>query len=135
MGSVCSLIANTRSGVSDRSAGDALGPRQVELWAEALRRAMAFRRAVGEARFADVFFGPLNADPVATVAAAYAQLGMSLGEEGARRMEEWAQHHPRGAHGSHEYALEDFGLEREAVRSRFRFYTEAFGIGGEDDGR
>ena len=40
LGSVCSLIAYTRSWVSDRTDSD-LGQEQVELWAEALRRAIA----------------------------------------------------------------------------------------------
>ena len=128
LGSVCSLIAYTRSWVSDRDDSDELGAEQVELWAEALRRALEFRRRVGEGRFADVFFDRLNADPLAAVEHAYRQLGMVLGDEGARRMRQWADAHPRGEHGAHEYALEEFGLDGQRVRDRFRFYTDAFEV-------
>jgi hypothetical protein len=131
LGSVCSLIAYTRSWVSDRVDAD-LGKRQVELWAEALRRAMVLRRAVGEERFADIHFRDLNADPVGTVQRSYDQLGLTLGVEGSRHMAAWAAENPRGAHGAHEYALEDFGIDREAVRERFSFYVAHFDIGEGD---
>ena len=131
LGSVCSLIAYTRSWVSDRADLD-LGQKQVELWAEALRRAIAFRRAAGEERFADVHFGDLNADPVGTVARAYGQLGLVLGDTARRNMSAWATENPRGAHGAHEYALEEFGIDATGVRDRFAFYTERFAIGAGD---
>jgi len=128
LGSVCSLIAYTRSWVSDRGDPAELGAQQVELWAQALQRAMAFRDEVGDARFADIAFADLNADPVGTVDAAYRRLGLTLGEDAAHRMRRWAAAHPRGEHGVHEYALEDFGLDPERVRDRYRFYTEAFDV-------
>ena len=128
LGSVCSLISYTRSWVSDR-VDDDLGQRQVELWSEALARAMAFRQATGEARFADIGFGDLNADPVGTVERAYAQLGLALTEEGRRRMSALATANPRGAHGVHEYALEEFGMDRDEVRKHFAFYVSRFDLG------
>jgi len=127
LGSVCSLIAYTRSWVSDRVDAD-LGQQQVELWAEALRRAMAFRHTVGETRFADIGFGDLNTDPVGTVQRAYGRLGLTLGDEGRRRMAAWSAENPRGAHGTHEYSLEEFGIDRAAMRRRFSFYTDHFDI-------
>ncbi len=127
LGSVCSLIAYTRSWVSDRVDPD-LGAAQIELWDEALRRAMAFRRVVGEGRFADIHFGALNGDPVGTVQRAYEQLGLALGTEGSRRMADWATMNPRGGRGVHEYALEDFGVDPDAVRRRFSFYIDHVSI-------
>ncbi len=129
LGSVCSLVAYTRSWVSDR-ADDRLGPSQVALWCEGLRRAMEFRERVGESRFADVYFGPLNADPVATVAAAYRRLGLRLSGEAASAMAAWAAENPRGGRGSHEYRLEDVGLEEEGIRQSFRAYIERFDVVG-----
>ena len=128
LGSVCSLIAYTRSWVSDRVDAD-LGERQTELWAEALERAMAFRRGAGDERFADVYFGSLNADPVGTVQRAYDQLGLTLGDEGRRRMAAWAAGNPPGAHGAHEYSLEEFNVDPDDVRERYSFYLDHFDIG------
>jgi len=128
LASVCSLISYTRSWVSDRDDGAELGVEQMELWAEALRRALEFRRAVGEGRFADVFFDRLNSSPVPAVADAYRDVGLDMSDRAAARMGEWAARHPRGEFGEHEYTLEEFGLAPAEVRDRYRFYTEAFGI-------
>ncbi len=83
LGSVCSLVAYVRSWVSDRDDAAELGAQQAALWSEALRRAMAFREKVGESRFADISFAPLNADPVATIGHAYDHLGLDLSAEAA----------------------------------------------------
>jgi hypothetical protein len=127
LGSVCSLIAYTRSWVSDRSHDRELGSEQLALWAEAVRRAMEFRSRIGEEWFADVEFDSLQSDPVAAVAAAYDRLGIELGA-GREQVEEWALAHPPKSHGVHEFALGEFGLEASAVRERFAFYLERFPI-------
>ncbi|MGO8870054.1 MAG: sulfotransferase family protein [Acidimicrobiales bacterium] len=129
LGSVCSLIAYTRSWVSDRSDPVELGAEQLALWAEAVRRAMDFRRRIGEERFADVSFDALQTDPVGAVAAAYERVGIRLGA-GRPRVGEWARHHPPNAGGVHEFALDEFGLEASAVRDRFADYLDRFGPTG-----
>jgi hypothetical protein len=127
LASVCSLIAYTRSWVSDRPE-PAIGEQQVELWAEAIRRAMAFRDAAGEGRFADVWFGDLQSDPVAALERAYADLDLEFSDAARRNMSEWRKQNPPGAHGTHQASLDQFGLEAEAVRRRFDFYLERFSI-------
>jgi len=129
LGSVCSLISYTRSWVSDVADPLELGAEQVELWSESLRRAMAFRDERGEELFADVFFDELNSDPVGTLGRAYGRIGLELSDEAAHNMGAWATENARGSHGTHEFALEEFGLEADAVREQFSFYTERFGVG------
>ncbi len=129
LGSVCDLIAYTRSWVSDRDDRAQLGNEQVDLWSTALRRAIEFRDRIGETRFADVDFGELNADPVGTVRRAGERLGVTVGAEAQWRMAAWAGAHPQGGQGSHDYALGDFGLDRATVRDRFGFYVERFDLG------
>ncbi|HXQ60050.1 MAG TPA: sulfotransferase [Acidimicrobiales bacterium] len=126
LGSVCSLVGYVRSWVSDLDDSTELGPQQTALWSEALRRAMRFRQAAGEHRFADVSFSALNADPLSTIGAAYEQLGLDLSDDAARRMRAWSTKNRQGAHGVHEYTLEDFGIATDAVREEFRFYTDRF---------
>ncbi|MHB8506974.1 MAG: sulfotransferase family protein, partial [Acidimicrobiales bacterium] len=126
LGSVCSLVGYVRSWVSDGDDSAELGPQQTALWSKALGRAMRFRQTVGEARFADVSFSSLNADPLSTIGAAYDRLGLELSDDSARRMREWSTENRQGAHGSHDYALEDFGITTDAVRERFRFFTDRF---------
>ena len=36
--------------------------------------------------------------------------------------------HPKGAHGSHDYGLEEYGLSVPDVKARFGAYVERFGI-------
>jgi Sulfotransferase family len=128
LGSVCSLVAYVRSWVSDADDSATLGTEQVDLWAEALRRAMVFRERRGEARFADISFAALNADPVATVAGAYGHFGLELSPEAAHRMGEWSTENARGSHGVHDYALGDFDLTADGVARAFGFYTDHFAI-------
>lgn len=128
LGSVCSLIRYTRSWVSDRDDAGTLGAEQVALWREAMRRAMEVRDAVGEDRFADVFFDELDSDPVATVERAYRRLDLPFGEAGRSRVAAWAADHHRGDRGVHRYALEDFGLDGAEVRAAFSFYRRRFGL-------
>lgn len=128
LGSVCSLIAYLWRMVSDGGDPAELGAREVEIWTEALSRAIAFRDRVGEERFADVVFTDLNADPVGTVESAYQRLGLSLSDEAHRAMERWAAENPRGGRGAHEYALEDFALDPAGVRDRFALYLARFGL-------
>ena len=128
LGSVCSLVAYTRSWVSDHQDLAALGEQQVALWALALRRAMDFRRRVGDERFADIGFAALNAEPVRTVARAYGHVGLELGAAARQAMQRWSTDHPRGAHGAHAYSLEEFGLSAPGVRDHFAFYLEGFDV-------
>jgi Sulfotransferase family len=130
LGSVCSLIGYTRSWVSDRTESAGFGEHQVEFWCEALRRAVEFRDAAGESRFADISFADLQSDPVSAIGGAYEKLGLDLSAEAERRMTEWRAQHPPGAHGSHEFSLDEFGLDRAEVRERFGFYLDRFSLQG-----
>lgn len=125
LGSVCSLIAYTRSWVSDRDDAEELGHEQLAVWSEAIRRALEFRRRIGEQSFADIGFASLQSDPVDAVCAAYEKLGIPS-DDARPHLEQWATDHPPGAFGSHEFALEDFGSDRSTVRESFAVYLERF---------
>jgi hypothetical protein len=127
LGSVCSLIAYTRSWVSDRAEGDELGHEQLAVWAEAIRRALAFRDGLGESRFADLTHAALQTDPVGAVSDALDKLGLRLGE-GRGAVDSWARAHPPEAHGRHEFDLGEFGLDAASVRAQFGAYLERFAV-------
>ena len=127
LGSVCSLISYTRSWVSDRDDAEELGREQLALWSEAIRRAMDFRNRIGEEWFADIHFDALQSDPVDAVVTAYDRLGILVGD-GRSRLEGWAAAHPPRAFGSHEFALEEFGLDEGVVRDQFSEYLERFAV-------
>jgi hypothetical protein len=126
MGSVCSLIAYTRSWVSEQPPVG-IGAEQTAIWQTALRRAMAFRDAAGEDNFADVSFQSLNTDPVGTVAAALETLGLPFDEASRSGVQRWADAHRPGRDGTHEFDLGEFDLRVDGVREDFAFYLERFG--------
>jgi hypothetical protein len=49
-----------------------------------------------------------------------------MGTRARAAIEAYAAAHPRGKHGAHRYALEEFGLTAERVRERFGAYLERF---------
>ena len=130
MGSVCSLIRYVRSWSSDRDDPKELGAEQLDSWAEAVRRAMDFRRRLGDSRFADVAFADLQHDPVGTLRAGYASLGLTFSQDSERAVEQWADEHKPGSRGAHDYELSDFGLTPEGVREQFADYLHAYDATG-----
>src|SRR5947209_2879610 len=126
LGSVCSLIRYVRSWSSDRDDPVELGAEQLDSWAEAVRRAMDFRRRVGDDRFADVAFAGLQHDPVRTLQAGYESLGLTFSETTGRAVEQWAGEHKPGSRGSHDYELSEFGLHPDSVRERFTDYLRTY---------
>ena len=128
IGSVCSLIGTLQGTAGEKPDASALGHMQLETWVIAVRRALQFREKIGEARFADVYFHELNADPVAAVAAAYEKLGLPFTDAARNGMASWGSANPRGRHGTHRYALEDCGLDAAEVRDAFAFYLDRFDV-------
>ena len=70
LGSVCSLLRTMHELTGKPPEPSALGRSELAAWVEAMQRLLAVRARVGEARFADVHFHELNADPVQTIARA-----------------------------------------------------------------
>jgi hypothetical protein len=62
LGSVCSLIATMYEMTGKPPPPQRIGQSELTSWAEAMRRLLAVRAHIGEARFADVHFHELNAD-------------------------------------------------------------------------
>jgi hypothetical protein len=98
-------------------------------WAElGLRRVLAFREGGHDHRFFDIHFAPFQKDPFPILAELYAWLGEDFTEETRARMEAWRKAMPREQHGAHVYRPAEYGIDLSAVRERFRFYTDRFGI-------
>jgi Sulfotransferase family len=126
LASVCSLIQYVRSWSSDRDDAQELGAEQLDCWDEGVRRAMEFRKRFGDNRFVDVSFADLQTDPVGTLAASYAQLGLTFSSAARDRVKNWAEGHRPGSRGEHSYQLADYGLTEEQVRARFADYLATY---------
>jgi hypothetical protein len=77
----------------------------------------------------DVLFHEFMADDVAMVERIYALAELPLTPEARGSLEGYMAGNPRGKHGRILYDLEeDFGVDPEALRERFRFYYERFPV-------
>jgi hypothetical protein len=128
LASVCKLISIVRGFQTDHVDPHELGREQLALWSEGVRRALAFRKRAGEARFADVFMDDLVRDPISTLARTYDRIGVPFTDRAEHAMRAWAAEHPQHRHGALPYTLEEFGLTLDQVRDAFREYTEHFAL-------
>ncbi len=94
-----------------------------------LRSCVRDRDALPADQVVDVRFHEFMADDLGTVERIYATAGVDMTPQARRELDEYLDEHPRGRHGRIVYDMAaDFGLDREALRERFRFYTDRFGV-------
>jgi hypothetical protein len=122
--SVCSLGATMREMVTERLDRRTMGAESLEALGKAPGRAIAARANLDPARFFDVDYRAMIADPIGTIKNIYAYFGDEFCPEfeaGARR---WLADNQQHKHGVHRYRLEDFGLDAEMVNREFADYRE-----------
>lgn len=102
------------------------GRMALDFWAQGIDRALAARARIGEHRFVDVFNEEVVRDPAAAFAKVYDHIGMDIGPDLARDIEDYSRRNAPGAHGKHLYTLEEYGLEEGAIRAAFAPYVDRF---------
>jgi hypothetical protein len=105
-----------------------LGPAVMEFYATSLERGLAARERQDARRFFDVDYRRFVDAPLAVAKGVYAHFELPLPAEAAAAFEEHVRANPRGKHGAHRYALEEYGLTSERVRERFAGYIERFSL-------
>jgi sulfotransferase family protein len=93
-----------------------------------LENAIAARARIGEQRFLDVHQRDLDRDPIGTLQRVYAFLGLALTSEVRQAVRSWQQANRSGAHGTHRYSAEQFGLSAAQLRSDYDFYIRHFDV-------
>ncbi|HVM64300.1 MAG TPA: sulfotransferase, partial [Acidimicrobiales bacterium] len=126
--SVCAVMFTLSRTLTDEPDPRYWGRHNTELWDVALHRTMAFRDGGAEPRFFDIGFADMQAAPIDAVRRLYEWLGEELTPVAEGRMAEWWDANSRERHGAHRYSPEDYGLDVDALRARFRFYTERFDV-------
>ena len=130
MGSWNSLVTSLRSMSSAPVPPDAQGAEQLALMSTMLSKATAFRQAHPQLqeRWIDVRYQDLVQFPFATLDRIYARFGWTMPPTTRTVMERWqqeqAQTRKRQAQAPHRYALEDYGLTRQAVDTAFAPYLD-----------
>jgi hypothetical protein len=125
--SVCSMTWAITNGALALSKQQ-LGPLVFDFYATSLERGLAVRERSDPARFIDVGHDEFVEDPLGVARRIYAQFGLPLPAAAQSALVAHVAANPKGKHGSHAYALEEWGLDAGAVRERFKAYSERFGL-------
>ena len=128
LASVSSLMSAMRSSVSDAVDPRQIGREQLEAWAWGMARTMAVRDRLPEGRVVDVRYEDTVHDPVGTTQRIYEHFDLELTPAVEQGVRDFLAANPRDKHGSHSYALEEFGLDREEVDATFAAYRDRFGV-------
>lgn len=105
-----------------------LGPEVCNHLREGMEHAMAARARIGEDRFFDVHHVEFNVDPLGTIERVYDFLGLPLGPDVVRTIDEWQRANRSGAKGAHRYTPEQFGLRAAQIRADYDFYIRHFDV-------
>jgi hypothetical protein len=93
-----------------------------------VEQAIAARSRLGENRFVDVYHRDLIADPMREVRRVYEFVGCELTPEVSDAIQAWQVENRAGAHGTHRYTPEQFGLRADQLRSDYDFYVKHFDV-------
>jgi len=128
--SVASLHTVLRQTFSDAVDPLQVGPEVAGLLAGDIRRGLQVLDSgcLPADRLLNVTYTALIADPLAVVRRIYAQFDLPLTAAVEARMQRFLAEHPRDRDGHHEYSLQQFGLDADRERERFRTYRERFGL-------
>jgi Sulfotransferase family len=94
-------------------------------------RIMNSREKLGHDRIIDVHYADLMRNPIPTMRKLYRALGDDFTGAAESGMSTWLADNPQGKFGKHEYALAQFGLTADQIRSRFERYLSQYQVEAE----
>lgn len=126
--SYCSIVSAILPAADGQRDLHRLGREICDHLREGMENAIAARQRLGEDRFLDVHHHVMVADPIGELRRIYDWLGLELTAEFERALQGWHEANRSGAHGSHRYTPEQFGLTAAQVRSDYDFYIRHFDV-------
>ena len=135
LASISKMSANLRSMRTEKPVelGD-VGRDMLHFVSRHIDRIMAFDRGPPGNRVIHVDYYALVDDPVTAMRGIHAGLGIESTEEICEGVAAWRQANPKNARGRNDYALDQFGLNADAVAERFGDYMRRFNIPREREG-
>ncbi len=130
VGSLASLTAVLRGAFSETVNPKRVGPEMTVRWQRGMTKALADRDAgcAPSNQFFDVDYRELVRDPIGIVHGMYRHFGIDWCSEAEARMRAFLARNPKDKHGKHIYTLEQFGLDADEERERYRAYSDRFGL-------
>ena len=126
--SVCSLCWSSRGALNAGTDPVAFGASTLDLWHRGIEDMMAARARHPEAKVHDLAFDRFVGDPIAAIAEIHDAFELDFTAEAEASMRAFREARPKGRHGEHRYALDDWGLDADAIRDRFAEYTRTYDV-------
>lgn len=124
--SFCSMLAHGRGVFSDSVDPHEIGRTWLRKGARMVDRAMEARARIGEARFIDVRYSDLMANPLEVTRKIEERAGLTWSRDAETRMRDRLRIEVQHRHGVHRYALSDFGLDDRDLEKAFGPYRKTF---------
>jgi len=131
IGSLCSMAWNSMVRDTDQVDPHWIGREWSSKAERMVRKIMRLREGIPAAQQLDLMYADIMADPFAQIGRIYDFIGLELDRQTRQAMEDWLERNQQHAHGHHHYELADFGLDREELEERFRFYRDHYAIPGQ----
>jgi hypothetical protein len=129
--SLCSLSA-ALDGMSYETVDlEGIGQRNLSIVDQLLQGGLRARQAIPAERFYDLHYPDLVDDPVAAVRGIYEYFGFTYDDALQGKLRTYLAVNRQHKHAVHQYRLEDFRLDREALYRRFGEYYERFEVNQE----
>lgn len=130
LASNCSLTTMLRKSTSDNVDPLEIGRQMKEMLQVYLNRLMDFDSREG-GRIAHVSYRTAVEQPDVAMAQALGVLGIEMTQSFQDAIVAWRRDNPPGKRGTHDYALEDYGLDAGELTEEFAPYIERFDIASE----
>ena len=106
----------------------AFGQMTTEFWGLTWERPLAYRKAhpERERQIIDAVYSDTFADPIAMVRKIYEKFEMDVTPEFLERMTAYLADNKQGKHGRHRYSNEEYAIDTEALKTRYRDYFEKY---------
>jgi Sulfotransferase family len=130
LASNCSLAALLRRFTARSVDLPELGQQMKDMIHTYLRRLVEFDERF-EGRVAHVDYYTAVDEPEIAMADAFEALGLEMTPDVEASVVAWREENPPGKRGTHEYALDDYGLDADEVAEEYAFYIERFAIPAE----
>jgi Sulfotransferase family len=125
--SVADLYADIIGTFTDQIDRPYIGRLNVEHWSSGMDRTLQFRAGSADARFYDIDFRAMQADPIGEVQGLYAWLGEPVGDEFELRMQSWWTQAAAEREPSTHADPAQFAIDLDELRPRFAQYVDRAG--------